>query len=103
MQTNHPNGHVGIVVKHRAGCPAQADQRHRCRCKPSYQAAVWSARDRRRIRKEFPTLAAAKAWRQDAAVALRKGTMRAPTSATVREAANAWLAGVRDGTILNRK
>ncbi len=60
------------------------------------------ARDAKKIRKSFPTLAAAKAWRQDSAVALRKGTMRAPSSITVREAATAWVTGARDGTIRNR-
>src|SRR5437763_1676673 len=75
----------------------------RCRCEPTYQAAVWSNRERKRIRREFPTLAAAKLWRQDALVALRRGTMRAPTATTVREAAQAWLEGARAGTVLNRK
>jgi hypothetical protein len=34
---------------------------------------VWSNRDHKRIRKTFPTLAAAKAWRQDASGAVRRG------------------------------
>jgi integrase len=63
---------------------------------------VWSNRDGKRIRKTFPTLAAAKAWRRDALVALERGTMRAPTATTVREAAEAFLAGARQGTIRNR-
>jgi integrase len=90
MQAKDRTRHVGIVVKRRADGSK------------SYQASVWSSRDQRRIRKEFPTLAAAKAWRHDALVALRKGTMCAPTATTLNEAAHAWLEGVRAGTIRNR-
>ena len=42
-----------------------------------YRASVWSAQDNRKIRKSFPTLAAAKAWRADTAAALRAGKIRA--------------------------
>ena len=63
---------------------------------------MFSNRDGRKLRKTFPTLAAARAWRHDAAVSVRKGTMRAPTPTTVAEAADAWLAGARDGSIRNR-
>ncbi len=47
-KTRHP----GIYVKHRYGCASADDAR--CNCKPAYQAAVWIARDRKRVRKEFP-------------------------------------------------
>jgi hypothetical protein len=43
----------------------------------SYRASVWSAAENKRIRKTFPTLAAARAWRQDAATAVRAGRLRA--------------------------
>jgi integrase len=68
----------------------------------AYRASVWSARDNKRIRRTFPTLAAAKAWRQDAQVALRRGELRAPAPTTLREAAESWLEGSRDGRISNR-
>jgi integrase len=74
----------------------------RCNCRPSYEAFVYSVRDGRKIRRTFPTLAAAKAWRADASSALRKGTMRAPSQTTVRQAAHAWLAGATDGSIRTR-
>jgi integrase len=70
-----------------------------CNCAPSYEASVYSVRDGKKIRKTFATLSAAKGWRADAVGALRRGTMRAPTSTTVREAWEAWLAGVNEGTI----
>jgi integrase len=101
MQSNHRKGHVGIVVKHKPGCPAR-DGGRCSNCGPSYQASVWSKRDKRRKRKEFPSLDAAKAWRHDALVALRKGTMRASKPITLREAANAWLEGAKLGAIRNR-
>jgi integrase len=52
--------------------------------------------------KTFTTLAEAKAWRSEAQVALRRGTMRAGSSGTLREAAGAWLEGVKSGAIRNR-
>src|SRR5581483_12417670 len=61
-------------------------------CVPSFQAQVWSPRDRKPIRKSFRELADAVAWRQEAQVALRRGTLRAPSPQTLREAAEEWLA-----------
>jgi integrase len=58
--------------------------------------------DGRKVRKSFPTLAAAKAWRADATAALNRGRLRAPTRTTVRETADAWLAGAEQGVIRNR-
>ncbi|HEY8776238.1 MAG TPA: tyrosine-type recombinase/integrase [Gaiellaceae bacterium] len=73
-----------------------------CSCAPTYQAQVWSARDRKPIRKTFPTVAAALAWRQETQVALRRGTLRAPTATTLAEAADAWLTGAEAGIIRTR-
>jgi integrase len=91
---------TGIEVRHARSCASRSGAR--CNCSPSYQANVWSSRDRTRIRKTFPTLAAAKSWRAEATVALDRGAMRAPSATTVREAGEAWVAGARDGTIRNR-
>jgi integrase len=74
-----------------------------CRCSPSYQAQAWSSRDRKRLTRTFPTLAAAKAWRHDAMIALGRGTLRAGgESVTVRGAWEAWLRGARDGVARTR-
>lgn len=52
MSTPNPTrGHVGIAGKHRAKCASRAGSR--CTCKLAYQAHVWSACDRRRIRRHF--------------------------------------------------
>lgn len=90
----------GIEVRHARACPAFGGGR--CKCTPTYRAAVYSARERRKIRRAFPTLAAAKAWRADAAGLVRRGALKATPPTTVREAAGAWIDGARDGTIRTR-
>lgn len=99
MSTTRTNG---VRVRHGRGCPKAADSDARCRCTPSYEAFVFDAREGRKIRKTFPTLAAARGWRSDALGAVRKGTMTATTTSTLRAAAEAWLAGARDGSIRTR-
>lgn len=87
----------GIEVRHAKDCRSRTGAR--CNCQPSFRASVWSQRDGKKIKKTFPTESAAKAWRQDALVGLRKGTMRARTPTTIREACDALLAGMRDGSL----
>ncbi len=91
---------TGIRARHTRAC-ASSDGR-RCTCSPSYEASVFSARDGKKLRKTFATLAAAKAWRSDVATAVRKGALRAPTQTTLREAADAWLAGAEEGIVRSR-
>jgi integrase len=92
----------GIDVRHSRECPAAGGEGGRCRCHPAYQAHVWSSRERKRIRKTFPTLAEAKAWRAEALVGLRRGTMRARTPVTLRQAWEVWFAAACDGSVRNR-
>jgi integrase len=92
--------HVGIVVKHRAGCASERGAR--CNCRRVYQAAVWSARDARRIRKHFDSLSDAKSWRAESYGKLRRRELRAPSAMTFGEAAALWLLGVRAGSIRTR-
>lgn len=91
---------AGIEVRHVRSCSSRKGGR--CSCRPAFQAHVWSQRDAKRIRKTFPTKAAAVAWRQDAQVALRRGTMRADDGRTVEQVAQAWIEGARTGTIRTR-
>jgi integrase len=91
---------TGIQLRHSRSCSSKITGG--CTCRPTYQASVWSARDGKKVRKTFPTRAAARGWRADAQVGLRKGTLRAPTPTTLRQAAEAWLAGARDGSIRTR-
>jgi integrase len=90
----------GIQVRHARRCDMRGWAA--CSCSPSYQAQVWSPRDRRPIRKSFATIAEAVAWRQEAQVSLRRGTMRAPTVITLREAAQEWLEAAEAGIVRTR-
>ncbi len=92
--------HAGIEIRHSKVCRSRAGGA--CSCRPTYQASVSSAVEQKRIRKTFPTLAEARAWRSEAQTAIRRGMLRAPSQTTVREAAEAWLEGVRAGSIRNR-
>jgi integrase len=92
----------GITVRHARGCKQPADHKPNARCNPSFQAHVWDRRTGKRLRKTFPTLAAARTWRQDAVPALRKGTMTAPSQMTLRASWEAWRRGAEDGSIRNR-
>jgi hypothetical protein len=57
----------------------------------SWEAFVYDRRTRKKLRKTFPTLAAARAWRHDAASAVRRGALRPATATTLREAWDGWL------------
>ena len=91
---------TGIEIRHDRSCPARAGKR--CRCTPSYRAEAHSAVEGKRVRKTFRNLAEAKAWRAEAQVALRHGTMSASAAPTLREAAEAWLIGAENGAVRNR-
>lgn len=94
-------GKPGIRVRHARTC--RTADGGKCNCKPSYEAWVFSARDGRKIRKSFASETEAKGWRSDAASALRRGTMRAPSRVTLTEAAATFVAGIDSGVIVNRK
>jgi integrase len=96
-----PAAHTtGIALRHSRRC--QSRQGSACSCTPTYQAQAWSAAERKPVRKTFPTLSAARAWRQEAQVALRRREMNAPSRVTVAQAASEWLALAEAGVIRNR-
>ncbi len=84
---------TGIRQRHGRGC------KRKSRCECPYEASVYSKRDGKKIRKSFPTPAAAKAWRDDKRSAVRRGEVCAPTGETLRQAADAWLEGAKTGLI----
>ena len=90
----------GIEVRHESSCRSHAGSR--CSCEPTYRASVWSQRERKRIRKSFPTRAAAKAWRQDAAGAVRRGELRAAAAPVLDDAIAQLLAAMDAGTFRTR-
>ena len=90
---------TGIRKMHSKGCAG--DGGGRCNCGAGWEAAVDSKRDDKKIRKTFPTKAAARTWRADAGTQLKRGALRAPTKTTLREAAKVWLRGAEVGEIRN--
>jgi integrase len=91
---------TGIEVRHAKACASRKGGN--CNCQPTYQASVWSAREGKRLRKTFTTLATARAWRAEAQTAVRRGAMRAPVATTVREAGEALIEGMRSGRVRTR-
>src|SRR5439155_25278039 len=89
-----------IEIRHEVRCTAK--QGKRWKCSPSYRVEVYSAIDGRRVYKAFRSLAEAKAWRAEARVAVRRGTLSAAAAPTLREASEAWLAGAESGSVRNR-
>lgn len=95
-----PRAPQGIRARHAQTCRSRADGR--CNCRPSYEAFVYLKREGCKVRKTFPALAAAKAWRADAITAANRGKLRAPVATTLREVAAELLAGAEQGSIPNR-
>ncbi len=87
---------TGVRQRHGLKCNGKG----RCDC--PWEASVYSVKDEKKLRKTFPTRAAAIAWRRDSVSAVQQGRMRAPTGETFREAADAWLEGARAGLIRPR-
>src|SRR5438309_136175 len=90
----------GIQRRHKQRC-AKTSGGH-CDCAPSYQAQVWSPREQRQVRRGFTSLEDAKTWRDEARVALHRGTLRAPSHQTLNDAAAQWLTDARAGIIRTR-
>ncbi len=88
----------GITIRHGRGCEHRDG---RCSCTLAYQAHVLARG--RRLRKTFSTPAAAKAWRQDALSASRRGEhVAAPTRRTVADAIEDFTRALEDGSALKR-
>lgn len=88
---------TGISVRHSRACATQTSYAA-CNCKPSYRAEVYDARAGKKIRKTFKNFSEAKGWRHDAASAVNKRTLTAPTRVTLQEAGEALIEGMRSGT-----
>lgn len=90
----------GIRVRHARSCRSGGGGR--CNCSPSWEASVYLKREDRKVRKTFATFDEARAWRDTASVAARRGVLKGPTATKLEEAAEAWLRGARSGEITNR-
>ena len=88
-----------IDVVHQSRCP---HKRGRCRCQPSYRFQVWDGSTKRFHRRTFKQYPEARTWRDDVRIAIRNGTLRPPSKQRVGEAAAALLAGMKDGSVMDR-
>ena len=91
----------GIEVRHAKGCRALSRRTLRLHAFVSSRASGRTASSGASASPSLQ-LAEAKAWRAEALVALRQGTLRAPVPETVSAAASAWLVGAREGTVRDR-
>jgi integrase len=89
---------TGISKIHSRGCSGEG----RCKCKPTFQAHVYLGGDEGLWRKHFTTKRDAEIWRGEQRGAAEAGTAKKPSKITFNEAADALLAGMRDGTIESR-
>lgn len=89
----------GIVKRHAPACPARDGKR--CRCNSGWEAWVYLAREKRKVRKTFKTKGEAKSWRAEALTAARKGALR-PTvrdNRTIYEALLELVEGMERGDV----
>jgi integrase len=91
----------GIRARHSRSCRTRDGGT--CNCTPTFEAWVYSKRDEKKVRKSFPTLAAAKGWRIDAMKQVKDKRLRAPSPRTLRQEVEEWLAGARSGEIRNKR
>jgi integrase len=93
--------HIDTV--HQRQCPSKPKRSTaRCRCTPSYRVQLRDPQTHEPVRKTFRVRAEAITWRDDMKVALRDGRVRPATKTTVAHAADELVAGMADGTILDR-
>lgn len=91
----------GIEVRHKASCRSRAGG-GRCDCTPGYRAVIRDAAGKK-VTRTFANVHEARSWRAQKLVQLRAGTLRAPVAVTLNAAADQLIAGMRDGTVRNRK
>ena len=92
---------AGITVRHARVCVTRLDRA--CDCVPTFQAWVYDQRVDRKVYKTHRSAGAAKTWRQDMLVAIRRGEVTAArTTLTVDDAVSAWIDGARKGTVRTR-
>lgn len=97
MKRRHERIEKGIYVVHALACTGRLADRD-CRCKPTYQAAVWNGATQSVVKKHFTTKQLARSWREDLRSAARAGRAIAmPTSVTVAQALDEFMAGIESG------
>jgi integrase len=87
----------GINLRHARSCPGSP-----CRCSPTYVAEVYIAAEAKRKRQSFGTLREARRWRAAALLGADEGSVSTRPTATVREAAERFLADADRSLARNR-
>ena len=100
MSNKNGSRDQGITERHARTCTSRTGGE--CNCTPTFQAQTWDARVGKRLTRTFATITAARQWRQDAASAIRAGTLTADRGPTLKDAADDWLAAARAGVVRNR-
>jgi integrase len=100
MSSRNGIRHQGITERHARACASTTGAT--CDCTPTFKAQVYDSRAGKRLTRTFTTITGAKQWRQDAASAIRAGTLTADRGPTLRDAADHWLAAARAGVVRNR-
>jgi integrase len=67
-----------------------------------YRAVVFDKATDRKRSKTFPSVTAARQWRNDAMAALRAGTLTTSRGPTLNDAVDKWLDALREGHVRNR-
>ncbi len=101
VDRNVPLASPGIRIRHQRRCAVSSGSK-RCSCTPSFEASVPAGSSGTKVRRVFPTEAAARAWRRDSLRAIERGRTAMPADVTVRELGEELVAGMRDGAIRNR-
>jgi integrase len=91
---------TGIRRRHSGTCASRRGGK--CDCKAGWEASVYSARDKRKVRKTLRTHAEARAWYAQAQRDVRVGALRAASEQTLRQVSRAWLEQACEGAIRNR-
>jgi integrase len=90
----------GIRKRHSKGCAGR--QGGRCNCNAGWEASIYIAREKKKVRKTFAREAEARSWRADALAAANAQCLRTPSQITLEQAAWLWLEGARSGAVRDR-
>jgi integrase len=92
----------GVDVRHEKRCATPSGSTS-CTCHPSYSGWVWDKHAGKKIRgPSTKVLSEAKAWRQDALRALRRGELRAREPLSLRQVAQEWMRRAEAGEVRTR-
>jgi integrase len=90
-----------VFARHKTGCAVERDSD--CTCTPTYWGKAWdSAAGKRRKTRFFSTASAARKAKADLEVHLSSGDAPVNSRLRVDRAIDAFLAGTRDGSVLNK-